>query len=500
MRGAPHTVPPGFAELVARRADDMWTDLYRATGDARLATGLCDRLLRATAAHWYVLDLLRRLRRPDPAAAYLDRMLRQEVESWRSGDGDRRPPSPLELVPAGWTPYGASVARPATVPAPPADAAMMTEVAWREGRRLRLRRRWIAAGVALVALLVLGTHGGRQGAQRDGAEVTPIPVPAGVVVLPDQRALRRLPYQPTPLPRLIDLDRWRLGTPLGHGPAVHPVALVQVNPEQTYLLAADGVVHPIPVEATTTMMSNPPLLATAVSPDGVHVAFPGVGAVTVVDLSTGRSDRYAAFGSQTAAVWRTADRLQVASPSGVSAEVTLPGGRVGMLPYQTADVLACQAVCSDVYELRPPQGPDQPNSRLVHWMGRGSSELALRAAPGTGLDASWISTWDGQGIRDGDLGVRVAPTLPVVFTGAGTAVFAIAAIDLDRALVRHVLLATDRNGYGRPPVLLGFLGHDTVLLRADETLFTWRPSDGTLRLVSALSWGSAVAVVHPSGW
>jgi hypothetical protein len=537
-----HDPPARFVDLVDRRADDLSATVAEVTGDARLARQLRLRILAGAAARWWWLGRVR----AGAADAYLDRRLRESLDGWtRDPDGLR--PAALELVTegspyvayaaaqtitpaaalgpvgppprgavAGDTPAGNAPAADALAGASPAGDALPGEpppagtltgeplggvalagVAWRKGRRLAARRALVAAGTAVAVLAVLAAHPGRPVDETYRPE--PVAVPAGARLLPAETALRGLPRRATSLPVTVDLDRAATPVPLGSSSG-GLLALVQPSPGDTVALATGGRRYRLPAALTDTSVGQPALLPDSVSPNGRYAAFPGVYAVTVVDLAAGTSRAYSVFGQHDAVVWRTNDRFQVASPSGVSAEVTLSTADVNLVPYLVAEALACPRTCPDVYELRPPQGPGLPNPRLVHWVGNVRTDRTLRAAPGSGLDPAWVGTWVGPGMRDGDLAVRVATTLPVPLRVGGTPVFMVAAIDLPTAELRHALLATDRNGYGRPPEVLGLLGDGEVLLRVGATLVTWWPARGVLRLVSMLSWPSVVALVNPSGW
>ncbi len=488
------TPPSRFIDLVARRAADVRTTLYQATGDNGVAATVRDRLFVLTAARWAWLDLRGRLaRRDDIADRYLDRMVRQEIAEWRTTGPDADPGLQVRPTADHWW-YG-----PGGPPRSPDDGSPneLATRSWREAGPVLRRRLLITAIVLLV--LWCGVYPRLQ--SRSGREQATTPVirpPAIAMVLPAPALLAAAPARTTPVPGRIDLSRAAALGSLADHPVRRALAVLQPDPDYLIILGEDGRTRFLD---TGTWKST--LFTTALSPDGTAAAFADVQGVRIMDLRTGTAREYPGVAYPAAVVWRSGSRLLLEPPGGISAEIDLPTGRSVSVSYQAGDTLTAQDARADapVLELHSTGGMQGGGARFTSWSGDTTSDVALTADPAGGFQVGWLGGWRGQGFTYRDRAVRNAVVTDVpVASGAGAAMFGTVTLTVGTGMVDRVLLTTDTGGVTEPPDVLGFLDTQTVLLRTGALLVSWRTDDGTFGLVSTLSGPAAASLADLTTW
>ncbi len=189
-------------------------------------------------------------------------------------------------------------------------ATRVAEGTWERARGRVLRRRWVTAGaaglaVAAVAVAVSVLPGSEQA---DG----PADPPSTnmVVTTPDWEALA-VNRVPAPSP---DAE------PLSENPVRH-AALVMADPDDdagAYVLGddgdwrhldADGLV-PVEVDGVIT---SPVVRATGLDDGATRLAIPQPGGLVVVDLTSGDAERYDVPGSPSYVTWLDDTRVLVAT-------------------------------------------------------------------------------------------------------------------------------------------------------------------------------------------
>ena len=519
MAREPGTPPEEFVAFVERRGTGLRLAAHVVTGNDRVAESLVRDLLAATALRW------RRLTRvTDPpgrpgADAYLDRIFLREAASWRADRNEPAAPrADLRLL-------RQDSASPAAARLPDVPAAELARLAWGSAQRTRRRWSFVAAGVAVLAILAILAPRGAPPAPADAgsppALEAPGTLPEWIDVLPTLQNQASLPTVDTPLPDEILLtgglalsthriDRALLLLLPADGP---PLVL---GPDGG-MRALDGLTFPV---REPGRLGSTPITPASLSRDGRRAAFITSDGIAVVEFATATTRRFSVNGRLTDLVWLDLGTLLVAGPrtarlidvrtgnvvlTTVDARYALTRqGPAAPVPSPTATgtVMGLPGgLVEQVVELLPSGEPATAPARIRRYTLTGADAATPVVTPIAGDRTSWVGQWIGPGFLNGDLAARDCDARELMISmpgGRPAAINATVVVDARTGVVRRALAA----GYDatrRPDAkLLGWLDRDTILIvttsGTDVRLISWRITDGELRRVAEIDGTTLVSV------
>lgn len=384
----------------------------------------------------------------------------------------------------------------------------LADEAWAGGLTIRSRRRRsttitlvMVVLIAITAAVVAGLSG------TNGGLVPPTTPPTHLPgYVPSAGQIAGIDFwlaPPSGSERYLD----RVGTPLGDSLRLpdHPadlrtqpldqVAAVVLAPQpggyRPMLLGRNGRWAQVD-EPLTAIVTGPPLVAGAVSPNGQLVAFPQPGAVVVIDATSAATQHFNLPTKDIRSVsWlQDSQRLLVSGPLVAYRVLVGPAG-------SGEESIATIAFSSDSYAATAPYRLD----------GRTGQAALLRY----GISSGWtvettspelpVTSWVGQTFTAGTNAARlfVASQLPQVPTSS-SAPQVVAAISVQQTLPSHLLVlgetpaTTPTPGRTTPDAIrtpgccfmLGWYDSGTVLLQVEGWVLAWQLQTGQVRRVTEL--------------
>lgn len=358
--------------------------------------------------------------------------------------------------------------------------------AWRDAsRRLRHRRRSVVVATAGVtsAIVVASVLGGPRSTPRPGDPASNSPPPSlpsgstsgptpGPTVGEITDAIKMPRWSPAQLTGKVDLglpervDLTAPRTPLSKDPVAHALLSVEVGSGSpaVAVLGDDGRWRTVDTRLQLARDSGnytmPPLRPTSLSADGTRLAIPQPDELVVVDLTTGRSRRYAVPGYKAFVIWRddghvlvTSEEDEQAPPDRKSGDlVSLADGSIEKVPFD-----ATTAFLPDGRALRWSRSNLYPRTTtMVEYAGTtvvrrvrtaGTNDAGLFPLPPLVNDRAVVGQWSSHRVD-----VRTGQ-----YEGNGIVV-------VDRTTGVPLALLPTNTAKGDDSQLLGWIGDTSMLL------------------------------------
>jgi hypothetical protein len=356
------------------------------------------------------------------------------------------------------------------------------------GARQRHRRHRTVTVLVVVALVAAGAVAGiALGAQRDDGATAPadenptrvIPSePPKLAVSDWQRrpgAWDSLPWRDTTLPRVLP-TAVAAAPPLSDDPVDHALALLAGPGASVGVVGDDGRLRRldgVDLQKTDSPEGyrNHPLGKGALTPDGTLAAFPQVGAVVVVDLTTGNSQTYDVPGFNNEVLWHP-DKRQILVRRGVSSSLLDTADRsVEDVPYGAFNVTF--APDGTVLELR---GDSLPPDELVRWDDGTADAMPISI----GIGGTGPSATDRHLVVTGST-ANVPPDSNLAHE------YGWIVIDIDSGKPISMLVGPEPLRATLLDALHGWLDDETVLIQTQDGVLAWTPSTSAFERVTEVS-------------